>query len=197
MEFQIKLEDIELCEDDKTLISERLQLNGNGQCSDVFNDVLTKLGKAAFLEYKKMFTGTGMPKHADEVSQERLFLLITYYYRDRIPTEQEVSSIFRLASSTSKTLLRNTLSRYRTQIASQIHNSLVAALKFAEPQTENADRILTIPSDIILDELNAIINQKAPTLDKISRKRKSAGEVECSEDTYNLLRQELGILIDG
>ncbi len=190
MDLHVKFEDAELCENDIKLICERLQLNGNSQ----FSDILSRLGKAAILEYKGMFIEKGLPKNADVVLQDRLFFLITYYYQDRIPTEQEVYSIFRLDKSQSKNLLRKTLSQFKPKIANQIRNTLINALQSAENGSVNRPvQILTISSDIILEELNAIISQKAPALDKISRKKNSAGEVTCSADTYNFLCQELRI----
>lgn len=79
-----------------------------------------------------MFKEKGLPTRADEVQQERLFFLLTYYFQNKLPSEKELSPIFQLTQSQSKTLLRNTKSRYRTKISNFISNTLLETLKTTE-----------------------------------------------------------------
>jgi len=133
-----------------------------------------------------MFNEKGLPTRADEVLQERLFFLITNYYDNFLPKESEISSIFQLTHSQSKTLLKNVRSRHRTKIYQQIKYSLCNIVEWAEPEGENEYKMI-ITSDNLKEELNLIIAQKGPRLKKLIAVKNSAGEYSFPTDTYNLL----------
>lgn len=187
MDILFNLVDEEFTTLEKQTIREALNLS-----EEEFESALKKIAKTAFMEYKKMFNEKGLPTRADEVLQERLYFLIVNYYDGKLPNESEVSSIFQLTNSQSKTLLKNVRSRYRTKIYNQIKNSLVAIIESAEADGEDKFRMI-ISSENLLEELNLLISQKGPTLKKITAIRGSAGEYACLADTYNLLRNELGL----
>ena len=138
-----------------------------------------------------MFKEKGLPTRADEVQQERLFFLLTHYFKNRIPSENELSSIFQLTQSQSRTLLRNTKSRYRTKISIFIKNTLRETLDSATQKDKNSpyEFICTSPSTV--EELNLIVSQKGPTLEPIKKIRSLASKYSCTIDTYNLLKEEL------
>jgi hypothetical protein len=175
----------ELSPDDITLIRESL-----GLTVAQTDDALAKLAKTAFMEYLKMFKEKGVPTRADEVQQERLFFLLKYYYENRLPSESEVSTIFQLSQSQSKTLLKNTKSRYRNKIGDFIKHTARNTLNTsAQNRDGNYEFICTSPSTI--DDLNAIVTQKGPELRPIERIRGMASKFLCEADTYNLLQREL------
>lgn len=187
MNITISIGDPELSAADKTLIKECLDLTTDIQ----LETALTKLSKTAFMEYIKMFKEKGLPTRADEVQQERLFFLLNFYFENRLPSESEISSIFQLTPSQSKTLLRNTKSRYRTKISNYINNTLLQALNSA-PQPEAGqpyEFVCTSPTTV--EELNSIVSQKGPTLEPIKKIRGLASKYTCAVDTYNLLQTEL------
>ena len=189
MNITINISVAELSASDKTLIKECLSLTTNPELSDA----LTKICKTAFLEYCKMFKEKGIPTRADEVTQERLFFLLNHYYMDRLPSENEISTIFQLTPSQSRTLLRNTKSRYRTKIASFITNSLKAIIQSAAINSETEKYEFVCLSGVMIEELNLIISQKGPTLEQIVKIKGKSSKYECSEDTYDLLKTELGL----
>jgi len=180
------LSDEDFTELEKDTIQEALNLTEEG-----IETGLNKIAKTAFMEYKKMFNEKGLPTRADEVLQERLYFLIVNFYDGKLPNESEVSSIFQLTYSQSKTLIKNVRSRYRTKIYDQINNSLRSIVESAEAEGEDKYRMV-ISSENLLEELNLLVSQKGPRLKKISAVRGSAGEYSCPTDTYNLLRAELG-----
>lgn len=187
MDITVRITNEEMSELDKNLIRECLGLT----TIEELNEGLTKLMKAAFLEYLKMFKEKGLPTRAEEVLQERFFFLLEHYYIDRLPSENELSSIFQLTHSQSKTLLRNTKSRYRNKISSFIKNTLVETLSSAiqENPGDPYEFVCTSPSTI--EELNLIITQKGPTLEPIYKIRGLASKYSCAESTFILLQQEL------
>lgn len=187
MDITITISNDELSASDKTLIKECLGLT----IAPELNAALTKLTKAAFMEYMKMFKEKGLPTRADEVQQERLFFLLTHYFQIRLPSENELSSIFQLTQSQSKTLLRNTKSRYRTKISNFINNTLLETLNSATQENAGDPYEFVCTSPTTVEELNLIISQKGPTLEPIQKIRGLASKYSCAVDTYNLLQEEL------
>ncbi|WP_323084989.1 hypothetical protein [Providencia alcalifaciens] len=152
-------------------------------------DTLNKIAKASFLEYLSMITGTGMPNRADEIRQNRLLLLIQHYFGDNLPTESEISTIFQLTQSQSKTLLANTVSRFKNTLDASLVNTMKLVIESAEISDELY--LVVINSDIVKDELNKLITQKQPTYKHITKRKGSASQFEISEDSYDLLCAEL------
>ena len=187
MNITINLTLGELSLADQTLIKECLGLTTQAQ----LDIALTKITKASFMEYVKMFKEKGLPTRADEVQQERLFFLLLYYYQVSLPNENELSSIFQLTQSQSKTLLRNTKSRYRTKISGFIKNTLLETINSATQTTVNDPYEFVCTSLTTVEELNLIISQKGPTLEPVKKIRGLSSKYTCAIDTYNLLQQEL------
>jgi hypothetical protein len=187
MDIAINISDTDLSTADKNLIKECLGLATNAE----LNNALIKLSKASFMEYMKMFKEKGLPTRADEVQQERLFFLLNHYFGNRLPGENEISSIFQLTPSQSKTLLRNTKSRYRTKINSFIKNTLRTTLNSANQPTPGGQYEFICTSPSTVEELNLIVTQKGPTLQPIEKIKGLASKYSCAVDTYNLLQAEL------
>ena len=188
-EITINLSDSELSKDDINLIKDCLQLNGNVEV----DEAMKRLCKSAFMEYIKMFKEKGIPSRADEVKQERLYFLILYYFEQKLPNENEISTIFQLTSSESKTLLKNTKSRYRTKINLEIINTLIETLKSAILNDDVDAYEFVCTSASTIDELNMIVNKEGPTLEPITKIRGSSAKFSCAVDTYNLLIDVLEI----
>jgi hypothetical protein len=189
MTITIDISDIELTATEQALVMECLGL----QNPERLSEALTKICKASFLEYCKMFKEKGLPTRADEVMQERLFFLLSHYYDNRLPSESEISTIFQLTPSQSRTLLRNTKSRYRTKISKFINNSLKTVVESAVKNNQTNKFEFVCLSNILIEELNLIVSQKGPELEQISKIKGMASKFECSEDTYDLFKSELGI----
>ena len=82
------INDDELSPADKNLVMESL-----GKNLQNIQDALTRLGKAAFIEYAHMLSGKGIPTKSQDVVQERLMLLLDHYY-NTVPTEDELTTVF-------------------------------------------------------------------------------------------------------
>lgn len=177
----------ELSATDKQLLKDCLGLTTQVE----LNDALKKLCKAAFMEYCKMFKEKGLPTRADEVQQERLFFLLNNYYIDRLPSENEISSVFQLRSSQSRALLRNTKTKYRHKISEFIRNTLLHTLNSATQTPDESGFEFVCTSTTIIEDLNLIVIQKGPNLEPIQKIKGLAGKYFCAVETYNLLINEI------
>ena len=189
MNVTITLSDDEFDADKQQLVREALGLRNAQELAQA----MRKLAKAATLEYISMFVEKGMPSRADEVRQDRLYFLLQNYYEDRVPPEAEVSVIFQITSSQSRTLLRNTRSRYRNKIALQVKSSARAVIRAATHNPDTHRWEMLIDSTVILEELNQAIRTKRPTLRLVQLKLGSAGQYEAEPDTYTFLKAEYGV----
>ena len=152
---------------------------------------LERIAKASLTEYLKMLVEGGMPSRADEAKQDRLLYLIQSYFGQTLPTESQISTIFQLTQSQSKTLLKNTVSRFRNQLDDILQHSMRAVIQSAE-HAQNVF-LVVISSDVIRDELNMLITQNEPTFKPITKRKGSAGQLEISEDSHALLCATLGL----
>ena len=188
MNIIINLTEEEFTNDDLRIIRECLNINEGEE--DLH---LQKLCKASFMEYLKMFKEKGLPTRADEVQQERLFFLLLHYYENRVPFENDISGIFQITQSQSRTLLRNTNSRFRTKISLFIRNTIKTVLRNAEPNMDTDNIEMEISSLVIKDEINNLLSQKRARLLQLSKKRGYASIYECPLDTFDFLRVEFEI----
>ncbi len=67
-----------------------------------------------------MFLGRGFPSHADEIQQHRLYLMIKYCFKDTLPSEAQVSSIFQLTQSKSRSLICSVLTRFHYELTEDL-----------------------------------------------------------------------------
>ncbi|MBQ4914981.1 hypothetical protein J8L85_11070 [Maribacter sp. MMG018] len=189
MNITINISDNELTEDDKLVIRECLRLSEE----DNLQEHLSKLAKASFIEYVKMFKEKGLPTRADEVQQERLFFLLNHYFMNRVPYEHEISSIFQITQSQSRTLLRNTNSRFRTKISLFIRNTIKSIIRTALLNHDSGKYEMEITSGVIKEEINTYLSQRNAQLFPLTKKRGYLAIYECPEDTYDFLREQFEI----
>ena len=154
---------------------------------------LNKIAKAAFTEYLKMFTESGVPSSTAEVKELRLFLLLGYYFGDDIPTENELARIFQLTNSQARTLLKKTMSRYRVFLSIQLKSTIKDTLSGANHRKDGEIHIFTIKSDYIRDAINEKIKEHNPAFDRLMSVHSTSGEYKCSEDTYGFLKKEYSL----
>ena len=184
MKISFEVNELDFEEANQELVKKTLKL-----ADSELQGALDKMAKAALTEYLEMLVEGGMPNRADEVKQHRLFYLTLNYFHPLLPTELQISTIFQLTQSQSKTLLKNTLSRYRNRL----DDVLTATLQHTLETAEHADDLylVVIQSEVVREELNMLITQNEPTYKLITKRRGSAGQFEISEDSYVLLRREL------
>lgn len=181
----------ELTEEDFDTNKQTIMQNVLKISHDELEESLVKIFKASAEEYLAMFLEGGMPNRADESKQDRLMFLIKNYFVTLLPTESQISTIFQLTQSQSKTLLKNTISRFRHNLNDVLLHTMIDVLEQAE---ESEDKFLVvINSDLIKDELNMLITQNEPRYTPIVKRRGSAGQYEISRDSFTLLENQLEI----
>jgi hypothetical protein len=174
------INDDELSPADKNLVMESL-----GKNLQNIQDALTRLGKAAFIEYAHMLSGKGIPTKSQDVVQERLMLLLDHYY-NTVPTEDELTTVFQITLPQSKTLIKNFKSKYRTKIAARLTAARKAAVDTAV--LLNLRRCFIGTSSVIIDELNDLIRKTNPGVLPIVKDIDAAGKYSCDADTYQILQ---------
>lgn len=189
MSINIKLPDNLFNSDEKQKLKALFRVKGNKG----FLKTTEKVACAALKEYKEMFLGEGLPSRADEIQQHRLFHLIKFYFKGRLPTEAEISSMFQLTQSRSRTLLRLVMTRFHYDLEREIRNSLREAVKQADLNPAGTEYQVIIQSDNILEELNRIIAMRAPQLDPVTKVRNMSRTYAISEDSHDALCKYLGI----
>ncbi len=191
MQITIEVTDFEFDEITKNIIKDCLEIDSDKE----LDIALEKLCKSAFMEYIKMFKERGLPNRADEVKQERLFQLLVHYFQDHMPQESEISTIFQITLAQSRTLLRNTNSRFRTLIMSYLKNSLQSILESAIFNEDTKKYELIIQSKVFYEEFITTINNRGPDLTQLRRVPNSASRYECTDKTFNLLAEYYEVVI--
>ena len=96
--------------------------------------------------------------------------------------------MFQLTASGSKTLLRNTVSRFRIYLQQELKRSIKNVLSTAIQ--DGSRYVLVVQSETMKDEINTYLTQKRPTLKKLIAVPSSAGQYHCPEDTFEFLNNE-------
>ncbi|MFC5604718.1 hypothetical protein [Sporosarcina koreensis] len=150
-----------------------------------FTDIIEGVCMAAIAEYFEMMLGKQVPTRANEIQERRLFHLLKHYFDGRIPSESEISAIFQLTESGSRSLLRNVRTRFKFDLKEEmeytIKNTLLQAV------SANDSYRVVIQSDNILEELRQVVSMKGAKLEQISKVKGSAGLYNIPEDTFDLL----------
>jgi len=154
-----------------------------------FNNNIGKLARTSFLEYTDMIIDVGIPSKVSDLMQERLLLLIENYYDD-IPNEIEISRIFNIPTSRSRTILNYLKSIHRNRINDRLESALKSFVNSGQAVENNTKYEYIVKSKPILQELNEIIINEKPGLDKFTQKVNSAGKYLISKDTYDFLKNK-------
>lgn len=186
MEVTVRLDEEILNESEKNRLIGCLDVS-NEQLDEILQDII----KASFNEYKEMLLGKGLPTRADEIKQHRLLHLIKYYFKGKIPTETQVSLMFQLTESESRSLIKNVKTRFRYQLEKEISNTLQDVVSSWGISDEREYYEVVIESDNIHEELNRIITVRNPSLEPIKKLPSAARKFKISVDTYQLLKEQL------
>ncbi|MEQ9582189.1 MAG: hypothetical protein RIM68_08490 [Arenibacter sp.] len=160
---------------------------------DDLQDRINNVALASLVEYIEMLVGKGMSNRADEAKQDRLFYLIKQVFTPRVPGDDAVSVMFQLTSTQSKSLLRNTLSRYRTRLKDEIATTLVEIYKAATLYGDSGNYEVPIESEVFVELLNQIVAREGADYFPITKKRESGNsKYRITADTHRMLGEYFG-----
>lgn len=186
MRIDIEIPDQIFTIDEKQRLAQTLGIN-LANLEDKMQGILL----AAFIEYKEMLLGKGLPTRADEIKQHRLLHLVKHYFKGRIPSETEVSGMFQLTEAESKSLIKNVMTRFRYQLEEEIYNTGKEVVENCELREDKYE--VAIQSDNVLERLNWIIRNGNPDLESIRKIRDAAGKYSMTKDTYQFLENYFGL----
>ncbi len=158
-----------------------------------FSDALGRVILAALEEYREMFLGMGMPSRASEIREYRLYHLIKYFFRGRIPDELDVSSMFQLPESRSKNLILYVLTRFRYDLKDEILNTLKQIALEAELDRGTGEYHVYIGSQNMVEELDQIIQRAGIKYKKLTKNRNESNMYSISPNSYMVICNNLQI----
>lgn len=107
----------------------RLVLGLPGDASDTaVAEKLVPFATAALAEYVDQFTGRQVPSRMRDQEQLRLLHITRHAFGGKLPDPDRVGEMFQLNSSEARTLLRNTATRYRYELAQDMNDAVWSVL---------------------------------------------------------------------
>jgi hypothetical protein len=135
---------------------------------------LEEVGVAALTEHTEMYLGRKVFTRGSDMREYRLFSLIKQRYKDRLPTEHEVSALFQTTASQSRSLLRAVVSKYQYELTEVIEAALEKAVVAMAQETEatnDDDWYLDAQSEYVVEALNHRIAAIDPSLGRLTERR--------------------------
>jgi hypothetical protein len=152
--------------------------------------VLSRHARAALGEYVEVYLGRRSSSRGADIQELRLALLVEFAFGGRIPNEATVGALLKTPPSGSRTLIRNTISRYRHQLDAAMTGSAKAVL---EEVVWSGDAVYTHrASSNMVELLNQRLLALDPTLKPVGRVSGSAGTWIIDEDVYADLCEAFG-----
>ncbi len=105
---------------------ERLRqvLEVEAQTDSALANALVPFIQAALAEYVDQFTGRHLPSRMKDLEQLRLLHMTNYAFGGKLPNPDKVADLFQKNAAEAKTLLRNTATRYRYELASNMNEAV-------------------------------------------------------------------------
>lgn len=125
---------------------------------------------AALREYVSMYLGQHIFTRGSDIRQYRLFLLIASTFRNRIPTESDVSALFQTTTSESRALIKSVMSKYQYALTAVYRDTMKWIINGATQESNESDYELTVESHNIIQNLNATLARLDGTLQMIKKK---------------------------
>jgi hypothetical protein len=153
------------------------------------DEILKSILEASKEEYIRQFLNDGNQSTLGELRQYKLFLLVKYVFKGKIPSEVEIASIFKIPNSSAKALIKNMKSRYQFEMEQYFKGTIKDILS----QINNDDIIddayfqLNIRSNYMVSEMNQIIELKDQNCEKIKRLNIISSFYKISKESKELL----------
>jgi hypothetical protein len=155
--------------------------------------ILGRHAKAALHEYVECYLGRRASSRGSDILEHRLALLVHHAFQDEIPNEARVSRLFQTTLSVSRTLIRNSLSKYRYQLevaANASAKSLLEKVTWGGGGGKSYNAKVTAPN--LIEVLNQRLLAEDPTLKPIARLPDSVGTYAIDQYSYDKLCEAFG-----
>ena len=153
--------------------------------------LVEKLALASLDEYKNMLFNQGIPSSIKDIRETRLFYLIKNIYKESIPNELQVSSIFQISESKSKALILSVIARFRNKLEEQINFTIAEIISKAMLNEEESEYELYIDSSNFIDEINHIIRKSGVEYRLLSKIKGEDYKYSLALDSYQQVRNYL------
>jgi hypothetical protein len=147
--------------------------------------------KAALGEYVEAYLGRRAFSRGSDILEHRLSLLIEHAYGNRVPSEAEVSNIFQTTLTSSRSLLRAALTKYRYRLKGAVVASATAALERAVWNKDDNQYTVEIHAANIVDYLNQRLATEFAGQKRISPAKDSISIYAIAPGTYDELCRAL------
>lgn len=151
--------------------------------------ILNNIAKSSFEEYILMLKGEGTPNNIGELLEDRFKCLMKYYFKTRIPDENEIKSLFKISKLKAKNILENC----SNNVSMEYLRLEVIKAVLSSAENSGAYYEFVISQDFIVDELKNKIETDGKKLEQISPVKNSTKKFQCNIDTYNFLKEKYGI----
>ena len=88
-------------------------------------DFQKRIAKASYEENIQLYSSSMRISTISELNQFKLYLIVKDVLESIIPTENEVSQLFKITNSTASTLIRNMQSRYQIELQTALNTSIL------------------------------------------------------------------------
>ena len=186
MEVTIKLEI------DQTVITHLYGYLGISDPKEL-EEVISKHAQAATAEYHDMFLGRKVFRRGSDILEYRLVLLIEHLFGGIIPEERQVSALFQLTSTESRSLLRSVMSKYQHHLSDSLTNTLRSTIDRASFDQRNYEYTVSVNNRSIIDSLNLLLAFLGPTLVPIVKKRNTTTTYAIANSSHQALKDHFGL----
>jgi hypothetical protein len=148
--------------------------------------------RAALGEYVEAYLGRRASGRGQDILEHRLALLIEHAFDKTIPSEVQVSRLFQTTLTSSRSLIRSTLSKYRYQLKAAADGSAKAALGRAKWNgVSNQFEILGVSANLA-DHLNLRLSAIDGGLRKVTPVKDTGSNYGLAADAYHELCEAFG-----
>jgi len=155
---------------------------------------LSKYAKASLKDYSSMVLGQKVFTRGTDMLEFRLLNLIKFSFGGRIPSEKDVSALFQIKVTESRSLIRSIIAKYQYELATAVQGSLKEKMERDAKINAGTDYRINLDSFFLRDEYNKIIAQN-PSLTLLTRDTSTNGTYILTNTAYDHLRAKLGIAV--
>jgi len=145
---------------------------------------LSPYASAALEEYVTMFLGQESFNSGPDWLKYRLFLLILYVFKGRIPDEQAVYKLLKKTSTSNRSLIRAVISKYHNRLKTGIDETIETLLNNVEVSEGKDTYLISVHNLILVEELNRELAEIDTNLPPVQKKRGSVSTYEILPSAY-------------